>query len=90
MEPQEINSRLPVGGFVLFLAALLLSAAVLDHLKKKKLPLLVESRADFDFGDFDPNGYQRDSLADPEDLYAFHRSRILAYEARNAPPLPTA
>ncbi len=90
MEPQKINSRLQVGGFVLLFAALLVSAAVLNRYKKKKQSLPSESCADFDRGDFDRNDCQQGPFTDPEDLYAFHRSRIQAYEARNATPLTTA
>jgi hypothetical protein len=87
MEPQATKDSHLVGGIVLIVFAFLASAAVLDYRKKKKtLPSFKDFGSDLDLAEFDHDDFPDRHFAEPEDLYAFNRFRLRAYQARTAAP----
>ena len=79
MEPDAMNDQILVGGIVFIVVAFLASAAVIDYRKKKKLPFLNDFFPDSGLNQFDHDDLPQASFTEPEDLYAYNRSRLQAW-----------
>ena len=101
MESQVTNDQsdqMLVGGVFFIFVAFLASAAVIDYSreKEKKSPLLnfpgplgSDIDADIDADPLEEDDFLHGSFGDPEDLYAYNRSRLLAFQTRES-ALPTS
>jgi hypothetical protein len=98
MEPQvtnDQNDQMLVGGVFFIFVAFLASAAVIDYSREKK-PLLLnfpgprgsdidaEIEIDIDAEPLEEDHLLHGSFDDPEDLYAYKRSRLLAFQSRDS------
>jgi hypothetical protein len=82
MEPDSMNDQFFVCGFVLMFVAFLTSAAAIDYRRKRKTALPIGSQSSFYFNEFGQSDFPHASFDELEDLYAYNRNRLQAYQAR--------
>jgi hypothetical protein len=87
MEPVLSNEDFRVSGFVLLVAAVFISAAILDSRRMKQLPSPNRLSSNFDAIEFGDDNPRRSTFAESEELYAEMRLQLRANKSGGSPLL---